>query len=63
MHSRPPPPTATAEEIAKLDVEKAEKTQRVSLAFMEYLAGTGVFAEMATHRKIWEKTCVSWLYG
>ena len=60
MHSRPLP---TAEEIAKLDVEKTEKMQRVSLAFMEYLAGTGVFAEMATHREIWEKTCISWLYG
>jgi hypothetical protein len=42
------------EELGKLEMQKARKEREVSAAFLQYIAGTGIFQEWENNRVVFE---------
>jgi hypothetical protein len=53
----------TNEELGELEMLKARKEKALSSAFLQYLAGTGVFAELEENRYMFEETHVCPCYA
>jgi hypothetical protein len=58
VKSRPPRQPMTNEELGELEMRKAQKEREVSVAFLQYMSGTGVFQEWEENRAVFENTHV-----
>jgi hypothetical protein len=58
VKSWPPRQPMTNEELGELEMRKAQKEREVSVAFLQYMAGTGVFQEWEENRTVFENTHV-----